>query len=78
MNFQIILLCGLIYANNAANFCESDNCPIKCKDLKGPLSPKIPKIICSVYHPKFYSVYEYKLPTMKFHSSVCPRRVYII
>ena len=45
MNFQIILLCGLIYANNAANFCESDNCPITCKDLKGPLSPKSSTII---------------------------------
>ena len=45
MNLQIIIWCGLIFANNAANICETDNCPIKCKDLKGPLSPKSPTII---------------------------------
>ena len=45
MNFRIILWCGLIYTNNAANFCERENCPIKCKDLKGPLSPQSPTII---------------------------------
>ena len=45
MNFQIILCCGLIYENLAVNFCDTENCPIKCKDLKGPLSPQSPTII---------------------------------
>ena len=45
MKFEIILCCGLICEILAVNFCYKENCPKKCKDLKGPLSPQSPSII---------------------------------
>ena len=45
MNFKIILGLGLICVNLAVNFCHKKNCPKKCRDLKGPLSPQSPTII---------------------------------